>query len=359
MKIGIFTFHCAHNYGAVLQAYALQEYLCSIGHDAYIIDYRPNYLLKEYALFPAINKRKFKLSISILLFIRDLFFFPIRLLRYIRFNAFIKKYLRLQSINLYDKDHDYDVFVFGGDQIWNPKITEGLDNVYCGDFPAAEDVMLVSYAASVGSLQNLNEEQKDYLISRLRKFDSVSVREKDVADFLYKVGVKVQVVCDPVFLSGKVIFERIARKIPNHRPPYLMFFQLSKSAISYDAFVKKIAQKFNLDYVDVISHRETVSMPLRRQCLSPEQFLAYVYYSEVVVTTSFHGAALSLLFDKKVYVIKTGSNIDERAQNLLDMFGLTDYFISITSDISLNDPIAVSHKYTELLESSKKYLSRI
>lgn len=27
MKIGILTFHWAHNYGAVLQAYALQEVL--------------------------------------------------------------------------------------------------------------------------------------------------------------------------------------------------------------------------------------------------------------------------------------------------------------------------------------------
>ena len=100
-------------------------------------------------------------------------------------------------------------------------------------------------------------------------------------------------------------------------------------------------------------------MPLRRQCLSPEQFLAYVYNSEVVVTTSFHGAALSLLFGKKVYVIKTGSNIDERARNLLEIFGLTDCLISIPSDSFLNESIAVDFKYTELLGSSQNYLKRI
>ena len=49
MKIGILTFHCAHNYGAVLQCYALQEYLKHLGHDVYVINYRPSYL--KYGLF--------------------------------------------------------------------------------------------------------------------------------------------------------------------------------------------------------------------------------------------------------------------------------------------------------------------
>ena len=41
MKIGIMTFHWAVNYGAVLQAYALQTYLRNLGHEAYMIDYKP------------------------------------------------------------------------------------------------------------------------------------------------------------------------------------------------------------------------------------------------------------------------------------------------------------------------------
>ena len=51
MKIGILTFHCAHNYGAVLQCYAMQEFLRSQGHDVEIINYRPNYLLEPYKIF--------------------------------------------------------------------------------------------------------------------------------------------------------------------------------------------------------------------------------------------------------------------------------------------------------------------
>lgn len=52
MKTGILTFHCAHNYGAVLQAYALQEQLKAFGHEVEMIDYRPSYLTHGYGAFP-------------------------------------------------------------------------------------------------------------------------------------------------------------------------------------------------------------------------------------------------------------------------------------------------------------------
>ena len=39
MKIGVITFHGEDNYGSVLQAYALTEYLNDKGYDAEIIDY--------------------------------------------------------------------------------------------------------------------------------------------------------------------------------------------------------------------------------------------------------------------------------------------------------------------------------
>ena len=43
MKIGIITFHRALNYGAVLQAYALHEYLKQCGYEVEIIEYIEDY----------------------------------------------------------------------------------------------------------------------------------------------------------------------------------------------------------------------------------------------------------------------------------------------------------------------------
>ena len=48
MKIATITCHDVYNYGASLQAYALQQYLLEQGHDAEIIDYKPYYLTGRY-----------------------------------------------------------------------------------------------------------------------------------------------------------------------------------------------------------------------------------------------------------------------------------------------------------------------
>ena len=50
MKIGILTFHRAHNYGAVLQCYALQEVLKAKGHYVVIIDYRQSFIESLYRI---------------------------------------------------------------------------------------------------------------------------------------------------------------------------------------------------------------------------------------------------------------------------------------------------------------------
>ena len=82
MKIGILTFHCAHNYGAVLQCYATQEFLHSKGYDVEVINYRPKYLLSPYKLF-TIWRFLSKNPIRIIKAIFEEFrLFPIRLQRY-------------------------------------------------------------------------------------------------------------------------------------------------------------------------------------------------------------------------------------------------------------------------------------
>ena len=48
MKIGVITFHGADNYGSVLQAYALTEYLNDKGYDAEIIDYYFEHDYRQY-----------------------------------------------------------------------------------------------------------------------------------------------------------------------------------------------------------------------------------------------------------------------------------------------------------------------
>ena len=57
MNIGILTFHWATNYGAVLQCYALQNYLISIGHSVKVINYKPHQY--DESLYKFLRYRKF------------------------------------------------------------------------------------------------------------------------------------------------------------------------------------------------------------------------------------------------------------------------------------------------------------
>ena len=51
MKAGIVTFSSAHNYGAVLQVFAMQEYLKGLGLDVDVINYRPKEIDNAYKLY--------------------------------------------------------------------------------------------------------------------------------------------------------------------------------------------------------------------------------------------------------------------------------------------------------------------
>lgn len=51
MRICILTFHRAQNYGAVLQAYALQNKIEELGYTCDILDYRCEKIENSYKLF--------------------------------------------------------------------------------------------------------------------------------------------------------------------------------------------------------------------------------------------------------------------------------------------------------------------
>ena len=91
MKIGILTFHRAHNYGAVLQAYALKEFLRSLGHESYVIDYNNKKLWDCYNWFQISDLQYCFCSLKnipkrlLKLFYKWLFAIP----RFYKFNKFV------------------------------------------------------------------------------------------------------------------------------------------------------------------------------------------------------------------------------------------------------------------------------
>lgn len=186
MKVGILTFHCANNYGAVLQCYALQEYLRSLGHEAYVIDYRPDYVVRRYKVFSRRNwiVRDFKKTIKKLF--SEPYLCIVRYKRNKRLESFIKN-----RYNLYPYSADksvFDAIVLGSDQIWNPNLTgKSFDEVFFGkDFHCKK----ISYAAS-NRTESLSPAEEAFYIKHLAELDSIGVRENASGSFTtldYKKG---------------------------------------------------------------------------------------------------------------------------------------------------------------------------
>lgn len=153
MKIGILTFHAAHNYGAVLQVQGLQEFLKMSGHEVEIIDYRPRYLTSVYAAF-SFPTKLIRHPLRALHLLSRIVQLPTRIKRRRGFEKFISQKLNLSREHFGEAGRvpaeKYDAIIFGSDQIWNPDITHGGDSVFLGNFPAPAKTLKIAYAASAG-----------------------------------------------------------------------------------------------------------------------------------------------------------------------------------------------------------------
>lgn len=327
MKIGILTFHCAHNYGAVLQCYALQETLKQIGHDVEVIDYRPQYLLTSYSIF---NKYRILSKNPILMirfFIREMLLLPVRIKRYHAFNEFIETKLNLSHrIMKRDIPSSYDIYIMGSDQIWNPKITQGFDSVYFGyfDFHKGEK-KYISYAASMEA--NLfDTKSTQFYVKALNNFDALSVRETRLAELLQPLTTKkIEIVLDPTLLANRNIWNRIALE-PSIKRKYVLMYQVRCNENTL-RIANNIANQIGAVVIEIMSYPTRHFSKKQLPWSSPEEFLGLIKNAACVVTTSFHGTAFSIIFNRPFYCIQLDDGWDTRSLSLLKTIGLCDRMI--------------------------------
>lgn len=327
MKIGILTFHCAHNYGAVLQCYALQETLRSLGHEVEVIDYRPEYLLIPYRVFSKsrfLRRNPFKMLKAC---IRESLLLPKRIKRYRAFQSFINNNLNLSQPVVANKiPSKYDVYIMGSDQIWNPKITKGFDPVYFGYFDFGKgNKTYISYAASMTARQ-LDSDSERYLKRALMNFNAISVREIQLKTLLQPLTEKEVVpVLDPTLLADKNIWDKMAQ-IPNCDKKYVLVYQIRRDA-NVIRIAQDIAKSMGAEVVEITAFPTLIFSNKNEQCLSPVEFLGWIKNAQFVVTSSFHGTVFSILFSRPFFCVKLDNVSDTRSISLLKNLKLEDRFI--------------------------------
>lgn len=357
MKVGIVTFHFPHNYGAMIQAYAMQQYLTVKGHDAYIIDYQPEYHLKWYPK-PKFIKLSFDSGITKMLrsLIGGMLIYKVYSRRYSAFQDFLSTRMKLYP---YSADSDYSEFnaiLLGSDQIWNQKNTDNrFDGVYFGD---QFNCRVFSYAASNRSKSFSEYEQSQYK-QKLSKLYAVGVRENQLQQLLQPLTDKdVCLNLDPTLLAGADCFKdlNLERPIPEK---YVLVYELIDHP-EVRQMAESYAQKIGAICVSLSGYARRSQSKYYDYEAGPEKFLAYIKNAEFVFTSSFHGTALSIVFNVNFYSIRQNNSADMRMASILSQVGLIDRFISfndnpVAEDIQYSD---VNHKMIALRSQSVEYIDK-
>ncbi len=346
MKIGILTFHRAHNYGAVLQAYALQEILRKHGDSVEIIDYRQPFIEEVYATFSLKRYLRAISSMKIKSIAKEILNVPIRYRKKKIFDTFLNNFLNISSVNVCDNSEmpdDYDLYIHGSDQIWNPKLTAGYDSVYLGDYKS--NGKKITYAASF-ELKPLPEEGKLKFSCYLNNFDAISVREEELIDILSPViKNKIFNVLDPTLLIDSSFWDNFAVK-PDEKK-YLLVYQVGNVDITIP-LAKNIANRLGLDVVI-----------LNEKYKSVEEFVGYFKYASFVISASFHATSFSIIFKKPFYTLATGTSSDIRYISLFKKLEISNRLVTNPNiELSSIDYENVYEKLEKLRNKSFEFISQ-
>ena len=343
-RIGIFTFYTG-NYGAALQAFATQYYLRTrLGLDAAVVRTRPG--------VPGETR------LTRLLLRGGLFRSPIAKLRrrlrrtepqpgasfQARLAERARKFAEFEETQLalddnpnrlyreyYRSPPDYDIYLSGSDQVWNPTGFGRCNPVYYLDF-VPEGRKRVSYASSF-AISEIPARYRREMKRFLARFDSISVRETGGADIVEELtGIRPPVVVDPTFLlTGEEWRRLIGTGSPAPRDPYILFYRLGTQP-GYRQF---------RDHVLTQTRLHSLTIPTREQdapcgegvCdAGPFDFVRLIAQAALVVTDSFHAAALSINLGTPFYALlrddpaKKG-NMNSRVHSLLKRLDLTGRLI--------------------------------
>lgn len=338
MKIGIVSIHSAHNYGSVLQAYALQEELKKFSDDVEIINYRPKYFEEKYKMFSIGIYSNYKGIFNKIIHLawRTLMI-KSRYTKYKKFENYIKnRYNLTKKYSTYEElkkeNFDYDAVFCGSDQIWNTDITEGFDKTFYLGF-CDNKVIKASYAASVARKEidyKYEEEYKKY-ISRL---DFIALREESSKDIIQKYTEKpVMVTVDPTLLHKKEKWDEIAKESKlNLEDKYILVYVLEDNK-EMVKIVNNIAEYLGLKVISV-SKKKRFNNETILSDVGPEDFVKLFKNAEFVITNSFHGTVFSLLYEKKNCIIPHKTR-GTRMIDLMKKVGLENRIISDYSELNL------------------------
>lgn len=357
MKVSIITLHFVKNYGSVLQTYATQELLKSLGYEAEVVDYwQPRYLdkniLEGNLLFaPKWNKNAITRTAY------KLMKYPSHPRMCRVFNDFLAKYINLTQMKyttlrqLQENPPQADFYMTGSDQVWNTTGNDCINRMYYLDY-APEGKKRIAYAASFGRSQ-LGEWEKAETRELLQKYDSIAMRESSGVEIVHELGMTAVNLIDPTLMLNGDQWSKLIDKDRFKARDYIFVYMLKGTAQS-DEYISRVAKKHGLKvirlgygYHEMLKNGDTVVLP------PVYEFLSLIKNARCVITNSFHATAFSINFNTPfISVMRERAN--SRINDLLRLLNLEDRRLTDFNDLDLMDKAIDFEKVNDLLNEQRE-----
>ena len=338
IKIGVVTLSNSTNFGGMLQAYALSEALKKAEMIPTMIRYQePSLAWNSILKYLHLRKKLYGVNVirmaggSIKTLCSNIHYYK-KKSKIRRFDEFRSYFLLMTPYypdmdSLINMGNRFDGYITGSDQVWNAEFTDNqLDPVYLLEF-VNPNKPCFSYAASVGGDKSI-----DYLMNlmtRINRFEMISVREKSLADGLNQLGKK-KVLChvDPVFLLTKSEWEAVEKEPSKKAPDHFILVYYLEKATKRDPLIEKIIEKTHLPVIDISG---TGILGDGRfiydRAAGPQEFIYYISHADYVVTNSFHAVAFSVIFQTK-FIACAREGQESRVRDFLENIGLLDHLVA-------------------------------
>ena len=347
MKVAQITLNGYFNYGNIFQKYALYKSLKKFVDDVEVLWFNENnfYLEKGEIKFPMKSPpNNFEIQ-------RWFGYESARMPKIKEFNdRYIKTRFNLPYIE--EITDEYDFFVIGSDQVWNPNDSTIPFPARFLEFVPRKKKLV--YAASI-AVPTIPDNYKEYFRKGISSFDYVSVREEGAVKIVEELtGKKPLLVLDPVFLLTIDEWKQIARQPSwfneKYSRGYIFTYYLRNEP---PPEIKTVAKKLNLPVINALDFNN-----FNHYTIGIEEFLWLIMNASLVYANSFHGVALSILFKRpfinREYDDKDTRDMSLRIPGLLKMFGLENRIAKVENDYKIDSPLEIDFSTRDKILSRER-----
>lgn len=276
---GIINYWYTNDHGAILTAFALQQFLKKNGHSSKLIN-----------LAPPRYERKGGISEKFELKYLD------------------STYGKYNSASLSYLNDKFKFFLVGSDQVFR---AEWVPDNWFLDFVHEKNIK-ISISASFGTEElNVSPERKKKIRYLLNRFNNISVREKSGVEICRNLGVKsAEWILDPVFLIDKDIYIEIAQHTK----------KLNKLCFCY---IRDNSQEIN-EQISAYAKAKKMDVVYCNEQTPVEYFIGYIYDCDTLITDSYHGLCFGIIFRKNVFCYKNKKRGNARFDSLTEQLHLPE-----------------------------------